>query len=292
MSPADKHADPQPQAPGPAAVGPTCQDTNTPATQQERAVPRRTVLRTLCAGLLSLGGVGGGLALAHGHEPAASGAKPTKRYALAIDLARCAHRDGCRACIEACHAAHNVPLSAQSGREVRWIWKERFEQAFPTEVHEAMSSTRRAQPVPVLCNHCANPPCVRVCPTQATFRRADGIVMMDEHRCIGCRYCVAACPYGARSFNWQDPRTQLAKVNPHYPTRAMGVVEKCTFCAKRVDKGLLPLCVEVCSSLGTGALTFGDLDAPNSPLARLLDQRTVLRRKPALSTSPGVFYLL
>jgi Fe-S-cluster-containing dehydrogenase component len=249
------------------------------------------VLGTLCAGLLGLVGVGAGLPLVRTRTPAASGVKPEKRLALVIDLARCQREAGCRACIDACHAAHNVPAKAEPGRALRWIWKERFEQAFPTAVHEGMSSGRRARPVVALCNHCANPPCVRVCPTQATFRREDGIVMMDEHRCIGCRYCMAACPYGARSFNWQDPTSQLARVDPRYPTRSMGVVEKCTFCADRVDRGLAPVCVEACSLLGADAMNFGDLNAPDGALARLLDARTVLRRKPAASTSPCVFYL-
>ncbi len=99
---------------------------------------------------------------------------------------------------------------------------------------------------PLLCNHCEEPSCVRVCPTKATFKRADGIVAMDYHRCIGCRYCMAACPFGSRSFNWGEPREylDLAKLNPEFPTRMRGVVEKCNFCVERLAVGKLPACVE------------------------------------------------
>jgi molybdopterin-containing oxidoreductase family iron-sulfur binding subunit len=116
--------------------------------------------------------------------------------------------------------------------------------------------------------------------------------MMDEHRCIGCRYCVVACPYGSRSFNWVDPRLHLASVSPGYPTRTKGVVEKCTFCAERLAVGELPLCVEACTRAGVGALSFGDLGNASSPIAGLLGSTNALRRKSALGTSPHVFYVI
>ncbi|OGR02490.1 MAG: hypothetical protein A2284_09910 [Deltaproteobacteria bacterium RIFOXYA12_FULL_61_11] len=142
----------------------------------------------------------------------------------------------------------------------------------------------------VLCNHCDNPPCVRVCPTQATFKREDGIVAMDMHRCIGCRYCVAACPYGSRSFNWRDPRPYLAgRINPQYPTRTKGVVEKCNFCSERLAEGREPLCVEACPKR---SITFGDLLQPGSAVRELLRTRYTVCRKPTLGTLPHVFYLL
>ena len=138
----------------------------------------------------------------------------------------------------------------------------------------------------VFCNHCDNPPCVRVCPTQATWKRDDGIVMMDWHRCIGCRYCMAACPYGSRSFNWEDPRPHIKEPNPDFPTRTKGVVEKCTFCDERLDKGQPPACVEACPEK---ALVFGDLNDPDSEVRRLLRSRFALRRKAGLGTSPEVY---
>ena len=117
------------------------------------------------------------------------------------------------------------------------------------------------KPVLVLCNHCDNPPCVRVCPTKATWRRDDGIVMMDWHRCIGCRYCVVACPYGSRSFNWVNPRPHVEDITMDFPTRMKGVVEKCTLCEERISRNQLPACVEACPY---GALIFGDRGDPNS----------------------------
>ena len=113
--------------------------------------------------------------------------------------------------------------------------------------------------------------------------------MMDWHRCIGCRYCMAACPYGSRSFNWFDPRPYISELNPDYPTRTKGVVEKCTFCEERLAKGQAPLCVEACPEK---ALVFGNLADPKSEVRRLLDARFSIRRKPELGTHPEVFYLV
>jgi molybdopterin-containing oxidoreductase family iron-sulfur binding subunit len=131
---------------------------------------------------------------------------------------------------------------------------------------------------------------VRVCPTKATWKReSDGIVMMDWHRCIGCRYCVVGCPYGSRSFNWRDPRPFIEETNTEYPTRTRGVVEKCTFCDSRLDHGQMPACVEACKH---GALVFGDLEDPDSEVRKLLSEHFTLRRKPALGTQPEVYYIV
>ena len=147
-------------------------------------------------------------------------------------------------------------------REVKWIWKENYDHVFPEQQHEYAASYVAGKTIPVLCNHCDNPPCVRVCPTQATWKReSDGIVMMDMHRCIGCRYCMVGCPYGARCFNWQEPWPRPyaehgTPPNLDYPTRTKGVVEKCNFCAERLvaaereGKPFVPACVEVCPANG------------------------------------------
>ncbi|MFP4237312.1 MAG: sulfate reduction electron transfer complex DsrMKJOP subunit DsrO, partial [Desulfonatronovibrio sp.] len=137
-------------------------------------------------------------------------------------------------------------------------------------------------------NHCDNPPCVKVCPTKATFKRDDGIVLMDFHRCIGCRFCMAGCPYGSRSFNFYDPRNFLEETDPEYPTRTKGVVEKCEFCAHRLEKGQMPACVEV----SEGTILFGDLDDPSSDVSKALKKRYSLVRKPKLGTGPNVYYLI
>jgi molybdopterin-containing oxidoreductase family iron-sulfur binding subunit len=221
-------------------------------------------------------------------EPA-PGDLAARRWALVVDSRKCLREEGCLACTRACHRAHNVPAIADPRHEVKWIWKERFEHVFPELVHAGTDPGLRARPLPVLCNHCDNPPCVRVCPTQATWRRADGLVMVDPHRCIGCRYCITACPYGARSFNWEEPRPHLATESREYPARTKGVVEKCTFCAERLALGEPPLCVGACPGR---ALTFGDLGDPSSEVSALLRGEPASRRKAHLGTSPQVFYFI
>ena len=218
----------------------------------------------------------------------AGGGQP--RWGITVDLNRCAGQTGCRRCIDACHAAHRVPQLADPRHEVKWVWKEPFARVFPEQLHGYEPEPQPQRPVLVLCNHCKHAPCARVCPTGATWRRSDGVVAMDEHRCIGCRYCMAACPYGARSFNWEKP--QLPQVTSNYPTRTAGVVEKCTLCVERIDVGQAPLCVETCRNLGVSALTFGNLEDASSPIRHLLAMRQVLRRRPALGTEPSVFYLV
>jgi len=215
-----------------------------------------------------------------------------KRWAMVVDEKKCLTRGGCDVCVQACHRAHNVPAMANPRHEVKWLWKEQFGHVFPDRVTPYTPAVMKERPTLVLCNHCDNPPCVRVCPTQSTWKRADGLVMMDMHRCIGCRYCVVACPYGSRSFNFEDPRPGIRGAPTDYPTRTKGVVEKCTFCAERLAVGQRPLCVEACEGIGCGALTFGDLGDPASPVSALLRENDVARRKPELGTSPHVFYLL
>ena len=223
-----------------------------------------------------------------------------KRWAMVVDYRKCANaKDGCMDCIKACHEAHNVPEFPDPKDEVKWIWKTDFEHAFPTDAGGGMEAfvkgTTKGTPFLILCNHCDNPPCVRVCPVKATFKRSDGIVMMDYHRCIGCRYCMAACPYGARSLNWRDPRPFVKKVNgeypnPEYPTRTRGVVEKCTFCFERLAVGKIPACVQACEK--EKALVFGDLEDPNSEVRELLRKHPTIRRKPQLGTLPQIYYIV
>ena len=210
-----------------------------------------------------------------------------KRWAMAVDPSKCP--DGCVDCIAACHGVHNVPDFGNSKDEIKWIWREEFPRIFPEENHSYLPKTARSMRPLVLCNHCANPPCVRVCPTKATFQRPDGIVMMDYHRCIGCRLCMAACPYGARSMNYRDPRTFIAKINPDFPTRTKGVVEKCNFCEERLVRGLAPACVQACPEK---ALVFGDIENPQSEIRLLLGVRFNLRRRASLGTKPQIYYIL
>jgi len=254
-------------------------------------ITRRAFLGAAGLSALTLAGKSALDGLARAAEaPAAPGAAPPGvRWGMVIDTAACFKEQGCTDCIAACHRVHNVPAFADRAHEVKWIWREPFERVFPEQVSPYTAPGLIERPVLVLCNHCDNPPCVRVCPTQATWKRADGIVMMDWHRCIGCRYCVAACPYGSRSFNWLDPRPRIAEIRPDFPTRTKGVVEKCTFCEERLAQGLQPACVEACREK---ALTFGNLNDPSAPVRELLRARYTIRRRPELGTGPEVHYLV
>jgi Fe-S-cluster-containing dehydrogenase component len=215
-----------------------------------------------------------------------------KRYGFVIDVKKFAEDQGlAQKCIEACHSIHNVPDYGNDRKdEVKWIWVENFEHAFPEHSQTRLSEEVERFPIMTLCNHCDNPPCVRACPTQATFKNPDGVVMMDFHRCIGCRFCMAACPYGARSFNWRDPRPFIKKLNPDYPTRMRGVVEKCLMCYERLAVGQIPACVE--SIKESGAMFFGDLNDPNSEISQILKREFTIQRKPSLGTHPSIFYII
>jgi len=214
------------------------------------------------------------------------------RWAMVVDTRKCVDHPDCTDCVNVCHAHHNVPHFEDPRRVVKWIWRHEFKGAFPEQNHMFMGDEVTGKTVPVLCNHCDNPPCVKVCPTQATFKRDDGLVAMDMHRCIGCRYCIGACPYGSRSFNWQDPRNGLDRQDPDYPTRTKGVVEKCNFCAEIIAKNPdnpVPLCVKACKY---EALTFGNLGDENSPVRKALKGVYTIRRKQGLGTGPSVFYIV
>lgn len=219
--------------------------------------------------------------------PASARGAKTIRWGMAIDLQKCRQKEGCNRCINACHSAHNVPQFPDRPHEIKWVWKQSFGDVFPFAQTQYTHDFASA-PVLLMCNHCDDPPCQDVCPVGATWRRDDGVVMMDFHRCIGCRYCMAACPYGSRSFNWQDPRPALSQVNPDFPTRTKGVVEKCNFCEERLAKNLSPRCVEVCDEK---ALVFGDLEQRGSEIRKVLGSRFALQRKPELGSGPSVYYL-
>ena len=221
-----------------------------------------------------------------GGKPVAQ-ALTAKRWAMVVDSSKC--RADCVDCVLACREAHNIPDFGNPKDEVKWIWQTPFALVFPDVSHHRLPKAVQKKPLPILCNHCENPPCVRVCPTKATFRRLDGIVMMDYHRCIGCRFCMAACPYGARSMNYREPRSFIPKINPDYPTRTRGVVEKCNFCEERLARGIPPACVAACREK---ALVFGDLEDVHSEISRLVGNHFTLLRKSSLGTGPQVYYIL
>jgi molybdopterin-containing oxidoreductase family iron-sulfur binding subunit len=261
---------------------------NTPS----QKTTRRTFLTKTGATVIAIG-VGGPLLARAITEP---GEEDGPRYAMVIDTRKCIEQDGCRDCRLACHKVHNVPSIPGPQHEMKWIWKESFHHAFPDQEHEFVPKQLVGQKIPVLCNHCDNPPCVRVCPTTATWQREDGIVAMDMHRCIGCRYCTVACPYGSRSFNWLDPREYLppeSELNPDFPTRTKGVVEKCNFCSEilaREGADAKPACVTACKA---GAMKFGDIhDEKSDVRVALAEAGFTIRRKPGLGTHPHVFYIV
>ncbi len=214
------------------------------------------------------------------------------RLGMVIDMRKMADNPGLLDnAISACIDAHNLPQFPDSKNAIKWIWKTPFENVFTD--HSAYHASKKTAHIdfPALCNHCDDPPCCRACPTQATFKVVStGIVAMDFHRCIGCRFCMAACPYGARSFNWQDPRPYIKKYNKNFPTRMKGVVEKCNFCGERLALGQEPACVEACK--GTGAITFGNLNDAKSEVRAVLDKEFTIQRKPTLGTKPSVFYIV
>lgn len=176
------------------------------------------------------------------------------RWAMVVDLSKCI---GCQACTVSCIHENAVP-----------------EGSFRTIVstYEVSDGQKTAMVMlPRLCNHCADAPCIPVCPVNATWQQPDGIVVVDENRCVGCAYCVQACPYDARFINHQTNKA-----------------DKCTFCNHRVQAGLLPACVESCVG---GARIFGDLNNPESAVSKIVAHRGTKVLRPELATGPHVFYL-
>ncbi|MEQ1695667.1 MAG: sulfate reduction electron transfer complex DsrMKJOP subunit DsrO [Hyphomicrobiaceae bacterium] len=196
-----------------------------------------------------------------------------QRWGLLIDVAKCA--EDCSACVSACAKEHGVAATGHPRTDAQWIRK--------VTVKGEKGGAPRS--LPVMCQHCASPPCVDVCPTGASFKRADGIVLVDKHICIGCRYCVMACPYGARSFV-HEPLTDQVE---HAP-RGKGTVESCTLCVHRVDTGRQPACVEACAATGRGAMIFGDLNDPSSEISKRIAQFPTRQIRADLGLDLGVRY--
>lgn len=242
-------------------------------------------------------------ALAAGGGGHAVEAPTGTRWGILINQRTFAENPGlAQKAIAACHQTHNVPDFQNKKDEIKWIWETGYENAFPNESQEFRNEEVHNNKIIVMCNHCDNPSCVRACPTKATYKQADGVVAMDYHRCIGCRFCMAACPFGSRSFNWRDPRGKDEKTgrffidrknfNPDFPTRMRGVVEKCNLCVERLAKNQKPRCVEVCEEAGTNAMVFGDLNDAHSEIREVLRTNFTIQRKPELGTKPSIFYIV
>ncbi len=199
------------------------------------------------------------------------GASSKVRWGMLIDTTKCS--SGCDACVQACNTENGINETLKDARQgSQWIRK----------IDLKNPQTGQQHSLPMLCQHCANPPCVDVCPTGASMKRADGIVLVDRHTCIGCRYCMLACPYKARSL----VHLKLTEQNPEVP-RGQGCVESCTFCVQRVDKGMKPACVESCPE---GAMLFGDLNDPSSEIAQRVATEKTTQVRGDLMLNLGVRY--
>ena len=205
------------------------------------------------------------------HEPVSR----EVRYGMLVDSTKCA-RD-CDACVRACDDEHGLEPVHGPATDPRWIHK----------VTLRDRTSGRISTLPLMCQHCADPPCVDVCPTGASFRRADGIVLVDKHTCIGCRYCVMACPFQARAFVHEAVGNQ----RPWSP-RGKGTVESCNLCVHRVDaaRGRDPACVEACAAAGHRALVFGDLNVPRSAVSQALASGPSAELRPDLGLDTAVRY--
>jgi tetrathionate reductase subunit B len=216
---------------------------------------------------------------AFGAEPAAAARRSDEkvtsavRWGLLIDASKCA--DGCTKCVTACQEENGWRDTGHPETDAQWIRT--------LTVKDPKNGA--AFSLPMMCQHCANPPCVDVCPTGASFKRADGIVLVDKHICIGCRYCMMACPYKARSFIHEPIEDQ----KPHAP-RGKGTVESCTLCVHRIDEGRTPACVEACHDTAGGAMLFGDLHDPSSEISKRVAAYRTTRIRADLGCDPGVYY--
>ncbi len=210
------------------------------------------------------------LAAARSEEEPVSG---KVRWGMLVDTTKCAQ--GCTECVDACNDEHGLIGMGRPLTDAQYIRK--------LDLKDKL--TGKTYSLPVMCQHCETPPCVDVCPTGASFRRADGIVLVDKHICIGCRYCMMACPYKARSFVHEDLTNQV----PETP-RGKGTVESCNFCVHRVDRDRYPACVEACAQAGHKALVFGDLNDASSAVSQQMAELPSRQIREDLGLNTGVRY--
>ncbi len=233
----------------------------------------------------------------HGVRPNLRDVKPLAgvEFGYALNLTRCI---GCRKCAHACLQENNQSRRDPADLEMSYIrvleMKKGAINVETSSVYYDPASVPEKDKyyMPVQCHQCRESPCTKVCPVQATWQEKDGIVVVDYHWCIGCRYCMAACPYDARRFNYEKPTLATAAINPNQNylsnrIRPKGVVEKCTFCLHRTREGKFPACLEVCP---TGARVFGDLRDPDSEINYILNHKRVYVLKEEVGTLPRFYY--
>ncbi|MCG6941757.1 MAG: 4Fe-4S dicluster domain-containing protein [Thiohalocapsa sp.] len=205
------------------------------------------------------------------------------RWGMLIDTAKCV--DGCTACVDACDEENGLNLQAEPLGDDEAKWQNQ-RSAWIRKVKVQDNASGVVTNLPLMCQHCEHPPCVNVCPTGASFKRADGIVMVDRHICIGCRYCIMACPYKARSFIHEQVVQKLTRA-----PRGLGCVESCNLCVHRIDDGNpSPACADACAAEGHHAILFGDLNDPSGPLRQALGAQPNRQIRENLELNTGVRY--
>lgn len=207
------------------------------------------------------------------------GVSDEHRWGLLIDSSKCAA--GCDACVRGCNEEHGIEATGNDDTDAQWIRK----------IDLQDNLTGQLSSLPMMCQHCDSAPCVDVCPTGASFKRADGVVLVNKHTCIGCRYCVMACPYKARSFI-HEPLTDQKSWAP----RGQGTVESCTLCVHRIDARndadaeQQPACAVACTDEAHSAILFGDLNDPDSDIAKAMSERQAHQVRSDLGLNTGVRY--
>lgn len=233
----------------------------------------------------------------HGVSPTIRDLRPMNgvEYGYALNLTRCI---GCRKCAHACLKENNQSRDSDTDIEMSYIRVLELDKGAinleTSNVYYDADTVPQKDKfyMPVQCHQCRQSPCTKVCPVQATWQEKDGLVVVDYNWCIGCRYCMAACPYDARRFNYKKPTIESAAINPNQSylsnrIRPKGVVEKCTFCLHRTREGKYPACLEVCP---TGARVFGNLLDPNSEISYILKNKRVYILKEDVGTQPRFYY--
>lgn len=243
-----------------------------PTKEKGADISRRDVLKS--GGAMATFTLASGVTLmAFGGKAVADGLKPGARWGLLIDAGKCP--EDCSACVSACSTEHGWENNGLN-TDPQWIRKVTLRE----------KSSGRENSLPVMCQHCDEPPCVDVCPTGASFKREDGIVLVNRHTCIGCRYCMMACPFKARSFV-HEPITDQRTSTP----RGNGTVEGCNLCVHKIDRGDgTTACVEACQSTGNNAMMFGDLNDPESDIAIAVSTYASIELRADLGLGLGVRY--